>query len=187
MLAAALALVFTLSAQQPTTTQASPTGQQTPAKTSPVQAPAALTREEKQHEADVQSDIEEGKKYAEEVEKQYKLSDNKEYQARVQRIGAEISAIANAGPSWHVLWGDPHLSRFDYTYKVIKSDDVNAFSLPGGHVYVYEGLMKQVESDDELAGVLAHESAHAAFRHVPTLEKEASKVTMISLPLILAA
>ena len=141
----------------------------------------------KQHQANVDSDIAEGKRDVEQVEKQYKLSTNKEYQARVSRIGAEISAIANAGPHWNVLWGDHHLSKFDYTYRVIQGDDVNAFSLPGGHVYVFEGLMKQIESDDELAGVLGHETAHAAFRHVATLERDATKVNMISLPLILAS
>jgi hypothetical protein len=62
---------------------------------------------------------------------------------------------------------------------------VNAFSLPGGFIYVYEGLVKYVESDDELAGVLAHEISHAAFRHVATLQAKESKVSAITLPLVL--
>ena len=47
--------------------------------------------------------------------------------------------------------------------------------------------MKLVESDDELAGVLAHEISHAKFRHVATLQRESSKITLIQLPIILAA
>jgi predicted Zn-dependent protease len=176
--------------------QATPLASQTPAQTpatTPVStAPATpLSKkdeaDEKQHEANIASDIAQGLKASAEVEKQFKLSTNQEYQARVQRIGAEIAAIANAGPHWNVLWGDHHLSKFTYTYKVLKSDDVNAFSLPGGHIYVYEGLMNQIESDDELAGVLGHETAHAAFRHVATLEHDSEKVNMITLPLILAS
>jgi predicted Zn-dependent protease len=160
-------------------------GQQPPVSDSQTQTQKQI-QAEKQHEADVQSDVEEGKKAAEDTEKQVKLSTNADYQARVQRIGADIAAVAD---SYHAkaLWGDQRFNKFNYTYKVIQGDDVNAFSLPGGHIYVYEGLMKQVESDDELAGVLAHETAHAAFRHVAQLEKDQQKMMNISLPAILAA
>ncbi len=181
MLAALFVVTTALTAQ----TGAAPTGR--PDQTQGAAAKISRQATGDRHQADVDGDIAEGKKYVEEVEKQYKLSENKDYQDRVQRIGADISAIANGGPVWHVSWGDKRLSKFDYTYKVLKSDDVNAFSLPGGHIYVFEGLMKEIESDDELAGVLAHETAHAAFRHVATLERDANKMTMISLPLILAA
>lgn len=143
-------------------------------------------KDETRHEADVKGDIEEGKRYAEEAEKQYKLSTNKEYQDRVARVGADIAAVART-TKIIALWGDKHFSKFDYTYKVIQGDDVNAFSLPGGHIYVFEGLMKQVESDDELAGVLGHETAHAALRHVATLEHNEEKLNMVSLPALLAA
>jgi beta-barrel assembly-enhancing protease len=143
-------------------------------------------KEEARHEADVKSDIEEGKKYAAEAEKQYKLSTNKEYQDRVARVGADIAAVASK-TKIIALWGDKHFSKFDYTYKVIQGDDVNAFSLPGGHIYVFEGLMKQIESDDELAGVLGHETAHAALRHVATLEHNEERLDMVSLPALLAA
>lgn len=141
---------------------------------------------EKQHQADIQSDIDSGKKAAEAAEKELKLSTNADYQARVQRVGADIAAVAD---SYHAVasWGDKRFNKFDYTYKVIQGEDVNAFSLPGGHVYVFEGLMKQIESDDELAGVLAHETAHAAFRHVAQLQKDEQRMMNISLPAILAA
>jgi predicted Zn-dependent protease len=160
---------------------------QTP-NTTPAPAPPVSKKEqddEKAHEAAIADDVAQGKKAAEEAEKKYHLSTNKEWQDRVARIGATIAAIANAGPKWNVTWGDKHFSKFDYTYKVLQGDDVNAFSLPGGHIYVFEGLMKQIESDDELAGVLGHETAHAAFRHVATLEHNADKMNMVSLPLIL--
>lgn len=138
------------------------------------------------HTADLKRDAEIGKKYSEEVEKQYKLSKNADDQARVQRIGAVIADVANHN---HVkaLWGDTRHNTFEYHYKVLEGDDVNAFSLPGGYIYVYEGLIKFVESDDELAGVLAHETAHAAFRHLATLQREESKLEAFTIPLVLVA
>lgn len=52
-----------------------------------------------------------------------------------------------------------------YTVKVIDEDKVNAISLPGGYVYIYKGLIDKAKSDDEIAGVLAHEVGHIAARH----------------------
>jgi len=147
---------------------------------------APLSQAEKKHQTDIESDVELGKKYAAQVEKEEKLSKDKEYQDRVARIGAEIADIANHNQV-KCSWGDGRLNPFHYEYKVIVGDDPNAFSLPGGHIYVYEGTLKFVESDDELAGILAHETAHAAFRHVATLEHEANKGLITEIPLIIAA
>ncbi len=138
------------------------------------------------HQAELDSDTAQGKKYSEQVEKELKLSKDAEGLKRVQRIGAEIAAIANKTPII-ATWGDKRFSTFNYTFKVIEGKDVNAFSLPGGFIYVYEGLLKYVESDDELAGVLAHEISHASLRHVSTLEHEYSKLEAFQLPLILIA
>jgi predicted Zn-dependent protease len=57
----------------------------------------------------------------------------------------------------------------DYTFKIIDTDDINAFSLPGGFIYVNFGLLNFVNSDDELAGVMGHEMGHVERRHVVTL------------------
>lgn len=55
---------------------------------------------------------------------------------------------------------------FSWEIKIIKKDDVlNAFCTPGGHIYVYTGLIKYLDSEDQLAGVLGHEMAHADLRH----------------------
>jgi predicted Zn-dependent protease len=149
-------------------------------------AASAQSQDEKRHEADIKADEEAGKKYSVDVEKQFKLSKNKEFQDRAERVGQAIAEVANHNQV-KVLWGDKRLNAFHYTYKVLEGDDINAFSLPGGHIYVYEGLMKFIESDDELAGVLGHETAHAAFRHVATLQREENKMLLVQLPLILAS
>ncbi|HWA83013.1 MAG TPA: M48 family metalloprotease [Fimbriimonadaceae bacterium] len=149
-------------------------------------APVALSKAEQQHQKDIESDIEMGKRFVKEVEKTEHPSDNKEYQDRVNRIGQEIAKIAQVTPV-ETLWGDKRLNKFDYTFTVLKGEDVNAFSLPGGFIYVYEGLVKYAESDDEIAAVLAHEISHAEERHIATLAHEQSKVTTPALIALLAA
>ena len=54
---------------------------------------------------------------------------------------------------------------FSWEFNLVKDDQVNAFCMPGGKIVVYEGLMKIVSSDDELAVVLGHEVAHAVAKH----------------------
>lgn len=136
------------------------------------------------HAKELERDIETGKKSAAEVKKQLALSNNLVYIARVQRVGRELAKIADA-TEVDVSYGDKRLNPFPYHFDVIANKDIQAFSLPGGNIYVYEGLLKYVESDDELAGVLAHEIAHAAFRHVATLDREQKKMQLVTLPLIL--
>ena len=56
--------------------------------------------------------------------------------------------------------------QFEWEVKIIEDDDVlNAFCTPGGYIYVYTGLIKFLDSEDQLAGVMGHEIAHAALRH----------------------
>ena len=141
---------------------------------------------ERQHQEDLKHDIELGAKYAVDADKEYKPSEDKAIVERVQRIGKVLADIANKTPV-EVRWGDKRLNPFPYTFKVIQGKDVNAFSIPGGNVYVFEGLVKESESDDELAGVLAHEISHAEQRHVATLQREQSKMQNITLPLVLLA
>jgi len=138
------------------------------------------------HEKAIAEDEALGKKFAEEVDKKEKQTDDPKMEARIERIGNELAAIANAH---HLIatWGDKRFTPFHYHFKVIKGDDVNAFSLPGGYIYVYEGFVKYAESDDEIAGVLGHEISHAAFRHVAILIKNSQKLNLISLPLMIAS
>ncbi|MCW5936650.1 MAG: M48 family metalloprotease [Fimbriimonadaceae bacterium] len=147
---------------------------------------AILARVDERHEKDLAADIALGKEAAKEVAKETKLSEDAEETARVQRIGDELAKIANQ-TMVKVTWGDSRLNAFHYEFHLLKGDEVNAFSLPGGFIYVYEGLVSFAETDDELAGVLAHEIAHASFRHVATLRREQSKFDVINIPLIVAA
>lgn len=152
----------------------------------PPAKPTKHDPDEEKHQKDLEKDRQLGKEYSIEVEKELKLSTNADATARLQAIGAEMAEIANS-EAVAVLWGDRRLNKFDYTFKLVQGEDVNAFSLPGGYIYFYEGLLKFAESDDELAAVVAHEIAHASFRHVETLRKEQSKFDILRIPLIIAA
>ena len=112
-----------------------------------------------------------GRMNAEENDRQVKLITDSKILERVNRIGSELARIANNYPI-PASWGSSQLKPFRYTFKVVDDKDVNAYSLPGGFIYVHKGLIDAVRSDDELAGVLAHEIAHAAHHHVLKLLRE---------------
>jgi Zn-dependent protease with chaperone function len=116
-----------------------------------------------------------GRQYSEQFEKDAKLVTDKQVIERVERIGQALAKIAN---SYEVpaYYGTSNIIKFKYQFKVVEDEDVNAMSLPGGIIYVNTGLLDLVESDDELAGVLAHEIAHAAHHHMSQLLKKSSAV-----------
>jgi len=84
--------------------------------------------------------------------KKQKVSDQKEWNEIVQRLGKRISIAAN---------------RPDYRweFKLIDSPEANAFCLPGGKVVVYTGILKMAQNEAALAAVIGHEVAHATARH----------------------
>jgi len=116
-----------------------------------------------------------GKEAAAEVEKESKLYTDPEAVKRVQRIGKAIAEVANS-LEIPALYGSSEVVKFDYTFKIIDDKEVNAFSLPGGYVYVNKGLLDFVQSDHELAAVIAHEVVHAAHHHMIQLLREQEKL-----------
>lgn len=94
---------------------------------------------------------------------------------RVEGIGKKIAAITN-DTKLPASYGSSELVPYDYKFFVVDDDDVNAFSLPGGYIYINKGLLKYIQSDDELAGVLGHEIIHAAHHHVARLQREQSRL-----------
>jgi predicted Zn-dependent protease len=93
-----------------------------------------------------------GLELSKEVPKQYKIYNNSTVTAYVQKVGARI--VQKCG-------------RQDITYHfaVIQNEEMNAFSLPGGYVYMYTGLMESINDEAALAAVLAHEISHVVARH----------------------
>ena len=85
------------------------------------------------------------------------------------------------------MFGNNKVYPFKWHFFVIDEKDVNAFSLPGGYVYINSGLLKMVRSDDELAGVLGHEITHSEHHHLQALSHEQSKMTTEMMGILLAA
>ena len=100
----------------------------------------------------VQQDVEIGQQSAIEAEKQLSLLNDRGVNAYLTRVIQRLAAVAPG-------------AKYPYTIKAVNSSEINAFSLPGGPMYVNTGLLAAARSEAELAGVLAHEMAHVALRH----------------------
>ncbi len=107
-------------------------------------------------------DIELGKQVSEEIAanpQEYPLLDPNKYSAAYAHLQRITDNILNSG---QVQYKD----KFAWETHIINDDStLNAFCTPGGYIYVYTGLIKYLESEDELAGVMGHEIAHADRRH----------------------
>ena len=95
--------------------------------------------------------------------------------SRVTAIGARLANVANKTVI-PATYGTENRTPYTYRFHIVDDKDVNAFALPGGWLYVNKGLLDYVQSDDELAGVLAHEVIHAAHHHILKLQKEQDKL-----------
>jgi len=102
---------------------------------------------------DRQSEREMGREYAPEVEKQLggAIADAA-LQEYVNSVGRKIGAVS-------------HMPELDYHYTAVNSEKINAVCLPGGYIFITRGLLEKLSSEAQLAGVLAHETVHAALRH----------------------
>lgn len=92
-----------------------------------------------------------GRQVSAEIEQQVKLVEDPLVTEYINRVGQNIVLNSDA--------------KIPFTIKVIDSDEVNAFALPGGYFYVNRGLILAADNEAELAGVMAHEIAHVAARH----------------------
>lgn len=93
-----------------------------------------------------------GQRMAAQIERRYKPDEDMMVQARLRAIGHVIANISDR-------------KDLVYYFKVLKGKDVNAFTTPGGYVYVFRGLIDKTDSDSELGSVIAHEIGHVAARH----------------------
>ncbi len=125
------------------------------AENTPAAPPAPVSKEQAKEERL-------GEKTAAELEKTLKPIPDHPQIAHLERIANEIA---------------PHTERpqVHYTVKVVKSKAINAISIPGGRLYITEGALAAVESDDELAAILAHEIAHNSLRHAMQQQKRAQR------------
>ena len=92
-----------------------------------------------------------------------KKSTNTTQTAMVVRVGKKIAAATEAYLKVNGMSSE--IKNFAWEFNLVQDAQVNAFCMPGGKIVVYEGLMKLVSSDDELAVVIGHEVAHAVAKH----------------------
>ena len=92
-----------------------------------------------------------------------KVSTQKTQSEQVTRVGKRIAAATEAYLKAVGLQNE--IQNFAWEFNLVKSDELNAWCMPGGKIVVYEGIMKIISSDDELAVVLGHEVAHAVAKH----------------------
>jgi len=70
---------------------------------------------------------------------------------------------------------------FTYHFYVIKEEAYNAFAIPAGHIFINSGLLAVMESEDELAGILAHEIAHIVSRHISQRIERSKKINLATM------
>src|SRR6201987_262335 len=112
-----------------------------------------------------------GKQLAQEVERSSKMIDDPVVTEYVNRVGQNLVRNSDA--------------RVPFTIKVIDSDEVNAFALPGGFFYVNSGLILRAQEESELAGVMAHEISHVTARHGTKNATKGELMQMATIPLML--
>ncbi len=118
----------------------------------------------------VEKQIAMGKQYAQQVESSVKLIQDPVVTEYVNRVGQNLVRNSDA--------------QVPFTIKVIDSDEINAFALPGGFFYVNSGLILAADEEAELAGVMAHEIAHVAACHAARENTRGSLMQMATIPLI---
>ena len=118
----------------------------------------------------LETEIRMGKQYAMQVESSVKLVQDPVVNEYVNRIGQNLVRNSDA--------------QVPFTIKVIDSDEINAFALPGGFFYVNTGLILAADEEAELAGVMAHEIAHVAARHGTRQMTRAQWANIGTIPLI---
>lgn len=91
------------------------------------------------------------------------VSTNAKGKAMVTRVGKKIAAATEQYLKSNGM--EAEVRNFAWEFNLVKDDQMNAFCMPGGKIVVYEGLLKLVSSDDELAVVVGHEVAHAVAKH----------------------
>ncbi|HEQ98899.1 MAG TPA: hypothetical protein ENO22_06115 [candidate division Zixibacteria bacterium] len=93
-----------------------------------------------------------GREFDQQVRAESKIYTNEQWNNYFNEIGQRIVAVSDR-------------KDLDYTFTIIESDDVNAFAVPGGYIYIYTGLLNVMENEAQLAAVTSHEISHVVARH----------------------
>jgi len=117
-----------------------------------------------------EAEVKLGEQASQQLEKETKLWQNPEQQARLDSIGQRLASTSTR-------------KDIKFTFKMLDTESINAMALPGGNVYATRALMEKFPDDDQLAFVLGHEIAHVEQRHVVAKLEESTLRTLLTLPL----
>ncbi len=98
------------------------------------------------------SEVSMGRDVHREISSKYKVIEEGQEFDRLNRIGQRVARVSDR-------------QDFQYHFYLVESDEINAFTVPGGNVYFFTGLFRKMPSDDTIAAVLAHEVGHSAAKH----------------------
>jgi predicted Zn-dependent protease len=122
--------------------------------------------------------IEDEKKLGKDI---YTKLDQDNFILHDQKLNAYITDVGN-----RILAGSDK-APFDYTFSIFNNTGINAFATPGGYIYINKGLISAVENEAQLAGVMAHEIAHANARHIASIIEKSKKLNIAMLAGLVAA
>ena len=109
-----------------------------------------------------QEDVEVGKENSAQVDRQLPLLNDPVSLRYLNTLGRRLVALA---PNNH--------AEYPWQFRIVNSNEINAFALPGGYIYVNRGVFDAAENEAQLAGVIAHESGHVVMRHGTHIASEA--------------
>jgi len=119
----------------------------------------------------LESEVALGKQFAQEIERSARIVDDPVVSEYVNRVGQNLVRNSDA--------------KVPFTIKVVDSDELNAFALPGGFFYVNSGLILAATEEAEMAGVMAHEIAHVTARHGTRNATKGQIAQLAMLPLLI--
>ena len=123
-------------------------------------------------ERDLDKEQKLGKKLSEDIEKKYEVVEDLNQNSLITEIGNKLAKASE-------------LKAMNYHFKILNIDGPNAFSIPGGYIYVTYDLFDYIQSDDELAGILAHEIAHVIHNHALKQTRDNTKFTLLTILAVL--
>jgi predicted Zn-dependent protease len=109
-----------------------------------------------------------GRRYLVELKQHVQLADDAFIEEYINDLGNYLVQSLETKP-------------FDFNFYVIADNQINAFATPGGHIFIYTGLIELTENIDELAGVMCHEIAHVSLRHISDRIEKAKKVGLATM------
>ena len=123
-------------------------------------------------ERDLNKEQKLGKKLSEDIEKKYEVVEDLNQNLLITEIGNKLTEASE-------------MREMQFYFRILKKDGPNAFSIPGGYIYVTYDLFDYVQSDDELAGILAHEIAHVIHNHALKQTRDNTKFTLLTVLAVL--